>query len=229
MGDIFRVKFFHDKNKAKEIEQKLMAKWDRDRKPRTGIHTYDVVYCQLKAFLRFAGVEKRITKQSVGFMVFGIIGDFLVGELFPRKYRHFKTGLYDVIKSEIDVLEQGLYPLEIKTTRKRIFRKSQVPQKWVEQLLTYMCEQNAHQGWLVLLSIFSGQIMTFKLEITQQEIEAQKVVALERARIIKEAVNNRDPTPLQPQPAEYSLCDYKYRCPKKEECREKAKNLGKKR
>jgi len=205
-----------------------MEKWDRDRQPRTGIHTYDVIYCQMKAFLRFKGVEKRVTKTSVGFMVFGIIGDFLIGDLYPKKHRHVKTGLHDIIVSEIDVLDSGLYPLEIKTTRKRVFRKSQVPQVWVEQLLTYMCEQNAQQGWLVLLNIFSGQIMTFKLEITQQEIEAQKIIILERARQLKEAVNNNDPSSLEPRPEEYSWCDYRYRCPKKGECQEQANKLRKK-
>lgn len=218
------MKFVYDADKSREIEQKLIDKWDTtQRNYKDNIHVYDTVYCPVKAYCKFKGVPRRPTKQNIGMFVFGVVAGKVVQELYPKDEGEYVTNIKKMIWGHIDVYEDKTFPLEIKHSRKRIFKRHEVPQKWIEQLMTYMASENKQKGWLVIINIFSNQISCFRLEMAKQELESQRTLRLYKAYTILRAVKDNDPNYLTIQPDEYQWCVFKRDCPRRQECKEKSK------
>lgn len=209
------MRFFYDKDKSAEIEQRLIDRWDeRQRQTTRGdeFHVYDVVYCSMKAYNRMTGVEKKFTKKSVGILVFGIIGGQILAECYPEDQREYTTDLQELVFGHVDVFEDFTFPLEGKVSRKRIFKRVDVPPKWVEQLMCYMAMTGSKKGWLVIINVFSVQISAFCLEMTSEDLISQLVVMSAKTNKIQQAVKNKDPFLLEIAVDECSNCGYKKKC-----------------
>lgn len=215
------MKFYYDAEKTKELEQKLVDRWVKTQLPRGNeLHVYDVTYCNVKAYNRLTGVKPYFTKQVIGFFVFGVVSQKIIQELFPEDEREFVPEKFlKEIEGHIDVYELKVNPLEIKSSRKRIFKAKDIPQKWVEQLMSYMAKTNRNKGWLIIVNVFSCQLSCFCLELTDGELENQRVIMLYNATQILNAVKNRNPNNLYVSPKEYNACIYKKVCPRRGECK----------
>lgn len=223
------MKFYYDAQKTKELEAKLVEHWVKTQIPRgKEVHVYDVVYCPTKAYCRLTDVEPYFTKQVIGFFVFGVVSQQIIQELFPPDEREYipKKHLLDII-GHIDVFELKLYPEEIKSSRKHIIKRSDVPQKWVEQLQCYMAKTDKNVGWLIILNIWTTGISCFCLEMTNEELAMQRLIMKKRKEKLLASVITKNPDLLDVSPEEYDTCIYKKKCPRRTYCRNKKKEIGK--
>lgn len=230
------MEIFYDKDKSAEIEQKLIDKWSRweDEKKRYRIrrdervakrgkefHVSDVVSCPLQTYCRMKNFERKFTKSNVGLMLFGIVAQKLIQWLYTEEECEHEAWIPDVAIGHIDIFEEGKHPLEIKASRKRIFKRSQLPQKWVEQIVCYMAMTSSEIGWLIILNIFSCQVSCFCVKMTKEDILGQLVAISTTVNDRRRAVNLERPTMLRPDAEQYEWCYYKHVCPRRIECKQK--------
>ena len=203
------IKFYYDKNKTAELEQKLQTYFlDNQEERGDQLHVYDLIYCPVKAYNRLTGVPKKITKKDIGVLLFGAVSGKLVAELFPEDQREYETALKNII-GHIDIYENHDIILEVKSTRRRMFKRNQIPLFWINQLKIYMALENKNVGYLVILSIFSSQILCFHLELTDEELADKRLDCLLSAQKIREAVKTHNPNMLEPIYEQCRWCWYK--------------------
>jgi len=230
------LKIYFDKEKSAELEKKLIDKWflweDEKRKYRikrelkvairgSEFHISDVVCCPLKTYCRIKKFERKFTKKTVGVMLFGIVAQKLVQWLYPDDQCEHEAVIPDIVIGHIDIFEDFKYPLEIKSSRKRIFKRSQIPQMWVEQLVSYMAMTSSKKGWIILLNVFSCQVTCFCIEMTDTDILGQLVVISDTINRRRRAINLENPNMLRPSAEQYEHCQFKHNCPRKVECKRK--------
>jgi hypothetical protein len=197
----------------------------------TDIHISDLCSCLMKTYNRIMGIERKQTKSSIGIMVFGIIAETLLAWTFPKEVFQHKSHMPMLIEEEdifghIDIFEEFKYPLEVKASRKQVFMASQVPVQWIEQLISYMSMEGCQVGWIVIFNIFSTQIIAFQINLTQEEIlEWQIVLSTRRVQTIT-AIKAKNSNDLIIRPDEYGLCDYRFKCPRGEECYKKSREIA---
>lgn len=229
--DKFRL--YYDKEKSLDLMQRIEKKFgETSRKTARGseMHVYDLTNCPVKAYCRLLGMEAKITKISIGLMVFGIVSENVLGWTFPNDELQYQTSISlidpdESIFGHIDIYEDKVYPLEVKGTRKNIFKGSDIPIPWVEQTMSYMAMQGATMGWIILFNVFSAQIMAFRLVMTSNDILDWLITLSVRSSTIKKAVKERSPTALEIHPEEYENCNYKLSCPRSQECHKKSNEI----
>ena len=234
------MKIFFDKQKSEELTKRIEAKFFEEYIPRGNeLHVSDLTTCLMKPVCRLIGLEREKTKASVGLMVFGIIAENVIAWTYPADVLQFKSSMNllkdeDDIFGHIDIFEEKRFPLEVKGTRKRIFRTRDIPVNWVEQLVSYISMQGADRGWLVILNIISCQLMAFRIEMTNPERLDWLITLTSRADAVKKLAKeiiergiNINLTILEIRPEDYSMCGWKS-CPRRDECKRKAKELKKK-
>lgn len=236
------MEIFYDKEKSAEIEKKLIDKWfhweeqrkhyrisreERVAKRGKEFHVSDVVGCPLKTYCRMKNFERKFTKTNVGLMLFGIVAQKFIQWLYSEEECEYEAWIPDVIIGHIDVLEMGKYPLEVKASRKRIFKRSQLPQTWVEQLVCYMAMMSSEIGWLIILNIFSCQVTCFCIKMTKEDILGQLVAISTTVNERRRAVNLERPTMLRPNAEDYEWCYYKHVCPRRADCKRKSDAIKK--
>jgi len=219
------LKFFYDSEKTKEFETLLVERWS-EPKPREKIHVSDIVHCLVGAWCRMNHIQKDPTKENIGMLIFGIIGGQVIQWAFPEDWCESETDLESTIFAHIDVFDKNLHsPYETKASRKKIFKASDVPPSWVDQLICYMTMKNSDIGWILILNVFSNQISAFRLELTANERLGQTIVMMERAAKLQKALKENNPELLPLKPEEYENCLFKRTCPRKIACKVAAKNL----
>lgn len=231
------MRLFYDKEKSLEVMERITKKFERHSNSVTRgseFHVYDIVWCPVGAYCRLTGVRKQRSKTVMGLMVFGIITEDVVISCYDKGEATFQENARLYLKKDesifghIDIFEGKIYPLEVKATRKRIFKASDVPLQWVEQLMSYMSMKGATKGWLLIFNIFSCQVMAFQMILTQRDILGWIITMSIRAGNIKRAVDSDDPSHLEiTDPSRYEFCDYKTDCPRREECKQKYKEWKK--
>lgn len=241
------MKIYYDAKKSAELEQKLVAKWGEverygsreyqmeEHEPVTHgheKHAYDIIYCPVKFICRNLGFEKKFTKESIGMMFIGVVTQKLIQWLFPIDEREYKSAIEDIINGHIDVFEEKTYPLEIKATRKRIYKKDQIPSVWINQITIYMAMESKNKGWIVIVNLVSCQISAYCVEMYRDEIMETLEEIMRRIGNLefmeKEKLKEKpDYSKAEIQPDEYEFCDYKFSCPRREDCKEKFESLNK--
>jgi len=228
------VRIFYDKDKSAELTRRMEERFEEESKKNVRgdeIHVSDLTGCLLKPYCRMVGIEVRRSKSSVGFMVFGIIAENILGWIYPKNESQHLTSLHlidtpETVVGHLDIYENMEYPIECKMSRKSIFKQSDLPLYWVEQLISYMSMEGKTIGWLVFFNVFTTQIMAFKFILTQREILDWLVTISLRISNLKTAVKKKDPNFIVEIRAEnYEYCGYKRNCPRRLECRRKAQEI----
>lgn len=234
------MKIFYDKTKSEDIIRRIEDKFTKELNERGDeAHVSDLTCCLMRFFSRLIGLERTKTKASVGLMVFGIITEQVIAWTYPEDTWQFPSSMNMVSEEEdifghIDIFEDKLFPLEVKGSRKRIFKTKDVPLNWAEQLISYISMQGADKGWLIVFNILSCQVMAFRIEMTNQDRLDWMITLSERrnsvigaAREYKAKKSTRFLS-IEIRPEDYSFCAYKKVCLRREECRKKNKQLKKK-
>jgi len=196
-------------------------------------HVSDVLGCEVKAYCRMKGLPRKMTKQSIGLMIFGIIAQKILQWTYPREWTEYESTIDAISEEEtvfghIDVHEEMKYPLEVKASRKKVFKRSQIPEYWLKQLISYMAMEGADKGWIIIFNVLSCQIMAFQVRMTASERLDQLALLTSKAARIKKSVKEDSPNILQIDPTNYPYCYYKNSCPRVKECFEKWKERKKK-
>jgi len=227
------MRFFYDKDKSVEIMQRITKKFGKGSSRGKELHVSDCVYCPVSAYCRITGIERHQTKTAVGLMVFGIIAEDVLASTYTKEEADCQHKTYlnlkfpESIFGHMDIFEYYKFPLEVKATRKRIFKAEDVPKPWVEQLMSYMSMKGLGVGWLVILNIFSTQWMAFKMILNKEDILGWIITMSMRGGKIRKAVDTEDPLILDIHPNEYEFCNYKHACPRRDECKKKWRVLNK--
>lgn len=219
------IRIFYDKDKTKEVEKLILEKWgERDPKhwSERGYNVSEVTYCEVKCFCRRIGQEARYTKESIGFLVFGIIAEEIVMAIYPDDQKQHESNLNGLIWGHMDVYEDFENPIEGKATAKRIVKRDQLPKNWVMQLINYITMSKSNKGWLYILSIFTRQLSAWCVQLTPDEKLMQIQVLMNKVNKFDKAIKDNDPSDLNVSPEEYSLCNFKHTCPRRAECKAKA-------
>lgn len=211
------------------IEEKFGA---TSRKTARGseMHVSDLTGCLVKPYCRIIGLPRHHTKLQVGVMVFGIVAENILGWTYPRDELQYQANIWLLegdqnIFGHIDIYEDKKYPLEVKASRKSIFKAKDVPDYWVEQLMSYMSMMGAEKGWMVIFNVFTTQIMAFQMRLSPDDILGWLITISERANKVRRAVDTKDPSDLPINPKIYNFCDYKNDCPRRSECHNRWKEL----
>ena len=215
------MRIYYDSEKTKELNEKIIKKFGKERQKRTSdfpIHVSDLIGCEMKFYCRMMGLEESHTHKSIGMMVFGIIGQGIVQQLFPKNECEYETKLENFVFGHIDVYEKKKFPLEIKATRKRVYKKRNIPERWIKQLMAYMSMEHKRKGWLIFLNVFTSQVSAFCIEMTDDELLAYNMFLLGKAYKFKNAIENKSCDELEVSPDQYEYCEYKHTCPRREEC-----------
>lgn len=227
------MKVFYDKDKSIELMQRIEDEFgERARKTARGeeMHVSDLTGCLLKPYCRLLGLERKMTKTIVGVMVFGIVAENMLGWTYPSEELQYQSNLWVLEKSEnifghIDIYEDMKYPIEIKSSRKNVFKSNELPKYWVEQLMAYMSIQGSWKGWIIMFNVFSTQIMAFQVQMTAEDRLDWLIELNRRALAVRNAFKEKDCRLLDINPHEYEWCLYKDGCPRKEFCGDKWKEL----
>jgi len=217
---VTKIRIYYDKEKASELESKLFEKWGKDRKDWSmhGYHISDLSYCPLRTYCRKTGIKQKITKKSLAFMIFGIIGEQVISSIFPPNQRQYKVDVNNLVFGTLDIFENHETPIECKISAKRIFKKEQLPERWCKQLMNYLVLVGKNRGWLLILNIFSRNFTTWSFEMDSGERLMQLEVLMHKITKFDNAIKNKNPDLLDIDPTEYSECGYKSGCPRKTEC-----------
>jgi len=167
------MNLYHDTDKALEIEEMLVKKFNEDSEDRSDVvHLSDTGYCPLKTWCRLMGMPPLpFNKTAIGKMTIGKVGQRIIQELYPEEFCEVE---HPDLPSHADVMENGKVPIEIKYSAQRIFRAADVPFGWRFQLMGYMALHNSQIGYLLIMNLFSGQWMSFKMTMTEEELEIHR-------------------------------------------------------
>jgi len=153
------------------------------------------------------GIEPIYTKAMIGILAFGEIASMFLQTLYPPEQCEYEST--DIVSSHLDVYEDFKYPLEAKSSVKKIFKAQDVPRGWELQLMRYMAKHNADTGWLPILNLFTRQLAAFKKTMTTEERMEQILQMTDSKNRILYAVDNQDPSGLVILVDECSGCFYK--------------------
>lgn len=198
---------------ASEIEAKLVEAFHKDTQKRDRVHLSDCCNCEVKAYNRFIGMQPVFNQRIIGIMMIGIVGQEILQRCYPEEMWEYEPDQaldYDMqFPAHIDIFLNFEYPLEIKWTRKNIYRASDIQDTWISQLSGYLARTHKNVGYLVIVNVITGRIVTFKMIMTDEELAKRNDELLEsRARILL-AFGKRDPTLLKRNGGQCGGCFYK--------------------
>jgi len=201
------MRLFYDSQKAKEIEDKLIAQFEARQGPRNEVHLSDTCHCEMKTYNRLTGMKPVYTKKAIGYMVVGNAGDLLIQSIYPPEQREYES--LDIVSSHMDIFEDLKYPLEVKWSAQKIFKAKDVPVQWQLQLLRYMSKHNSDVGWLVIINLFTRQVTAFKMVVGPDERIDNIMQMLESKKRILYASKTGDVSALIILEKECPTCFYK--------------------
>jgi len=228
------MKIYYDKDKSAEIERKLWEKWDERNRSRdeyepithsetphgSEYHVSDAIYCPMKKICQDLGFPREFTKQGIGTMLVGIVAQKLIQWLYPPSEREVVALMSNLVQGHIDIYEQLRYVIEIKFSRKRIYRRDDVPDIWINQVCSYMAMKSSYKGWIIIVNLISCQVSAFCIELYNSDI-LDILLALTNSVIHMDYLKNTQKyDEAQIHPEEYTGCAYKNKCPQKDRCKD---------
>ena len=229
------MKLYYDSEKANKLQNMIYDEWDstknevdpthrveyHNEKRGKECHISDVIYCPMKRFCRTINCEEKITRQSVGMMLFGIVAQKILQWMFPEEQCEYNSVISNIVEGHIDVFEELEYPLEIKASRKKIYGKEQLPKEWMRQLISYLAMEGKHKGWIIILNVVNMELSAWCIELTNDEIFNQLIDITNTVNIQEKAIIEKNYGLLSIHPSEFTYCSYRYSCPRRMECKQR--------
>jgi len=203
----------HCSEMVQNFAEIMMEGFTKQSKTRTGLHRSDVIACPLKCYWRLTGLIKPIyTSQSVGILLIGTLAHIALHKNFDAQEKVFNLDGMDVT---IDAILGKLhdspidYPIESKTTRKKIYRKEDIPEEWLQQLAIAMSVMNVDTGYLMIFNVITFSITVWEVNMRWDEREMFINAAKWQKNSILDAVAKLKPELLTPKRSECEWCAYK--------------------
>jgi hypothetical protein len=140
--------------------------------------------------------------------VIGAIAHEIMHKYFDAQEKVFKLENAEDVAVTIDAL-LGKYPIESKTTRKKIYNKSQIPEDWKEQLCIGMATMGSNKGFLMILNVISFAVMVFEFDLSDEELSLWKTVFVAKILLIAKSLKEKNPNMLEPKFVDCKWCPYR--------------------
>lgn len=193
----------------------MLTDFSHQQKDRKGVHRSDAIACPLKAYWRLTGLLQAIyDSQNVGILLIGTLAHIALHRNFDaQEEEHDLKGIKVTIDAIFGVGSGAMdgirYPIESKTTRKRIYGKGDIPQEWLEQLGIAMGVLDVDIGYLMVFNLISFAITVWKVTIPKDERQMFLDGAVYQVATILNAVKESKPETLQPKTVECHFCPYR--------------------
>jgi hypothetical protein len=205
------VKIKYNGDKTKEFSECILSyHYEKSTLGRKGWHRSDAISCPLEAYWRLTGEVKGEyrTRDTVTVMI-GEMAHQVLEKGFDYQEKVFN---FHDVQVTIDAIA-GNCPIEIKTTRKKIFSKDQIPADWTEQLAIGMSVMDVDTGFLLIINIINGTFMVFDYTMNAEERELTRQAFIWQILSIADAIEKKNPDLLKPR---YSDCHWCYYRPSKQ-------------
>lgn len=178
---------------------------------RTHPSVTDLIYCLTKNWMN----SKRSTPQEFSRQtkMYFAIGLGLEANMLKRRKENATAGVYDGISYHADSLDDVM--VEFKTTRANPKGyPDAIPLHHLKQILSYMKPTGFRKCYYSVLFLIQGELMTWELEFTDQEVEAN----WEWMRLRKEVWEQADAESQAPESYVYNMdwecknCDFAMLC-----------------
>lgn len=202
------MKIIHNATMTHEFATIMLTDfYDESVTRRIGWHRSDAIVCPLKAYWRMTGqLKPEYGMSDVGILIIGQLAHIAL-----HKYFDAQEKVYDIhsIQITIDAIH-GEYPIETKTTRKKVYRKEDIPNEWIEQLAIAMAVMNVSKGYLMVLSIITFALTVWEVTFqSDSEKEMFRNSCIWQVVSIANSVEKGDPSILAPKYEECHFCPYR--------------------
>lgn len=192
----------------------MMRDFSRDQKDRSGLHRSDAIACPFKGYWRLTGEIKAIyDSQNVGILLIGTLAHIALHKNFDAQEEVHDVHGINVTIDAIFGLESGSsgkrYPIESKTTRKKIYGKGDIPQEWLEQLGIAMGVLDVDLGYLMVFNVITFSMMVFEISMNKEERQMFVDGMIFQVGSILDSIKQKKPELLQPKHIECKWCPYR--------------------
>lgn len=207
------MRIFHNAEIVVKFTEKMLKQQIEMSKKRSGIHRSDIIACPMKCYNRLTGMQAMYDTKHIGYFLLGNLAHIALHQNFTAQ--EYEVKVADLIEIHVDALE-GTIPVETKTTRKRIYRKEQIPNEWIEQLAFAMSYLNSNIGYLMIVNLISFAVMVWQIEMNDEEKETFKKAFEWRVLTLLDAVTNKTPEKLEIKREECLNCEYRPQAKRKD-------------
>jgi len=192
---------------VKEFAERILGQYYRVHTlGRKGWHRSDAIACPLKAYWRITGeVKGEFRSRDVGILMLGQMAHVVLERGFDVQEKVIKVG---EIAITVDAM-YGEHPVEIKTTRRKIYRKEDLPRAWIEQLSIAMSAMGANVGYLMVINIISFALNVWEFTVTEEDKQLVLHTFIWQIMSIADSVKKKDPSLLTPKHNDCQWCYYR--------------------
>jgi len=202
------MKIEHNADMVKKFSEIMLKEYySQSVTGRTGLHRSDAISCPLKAYWRITKqIEAIYSSQDVGMLLLGTLAHIALHKNFEAQEKVFTIA--DQLYVTVDALF-GKFPIETKTTRKKIYRKEDLPQSWLEQLAIAMSVMKVDTGYLMVLNIINYSVTVWEITMTEEEREMFLQNCIWQILSILDSIQKVKPEILTPKIDECKWCPYR--------------------
>jgi hypothetical protein len=180
--------------------------YDNSVTGREGWHRSDSIACPLKGYWRITGeIKPDLGPSDVGILLLGELCHIALHKYFDAKEKVYDLG---GIAITVDAI-YGCFPIETKTTRKKVYKKEDLLDEWLEQLAIAMAVMGVNTGYLMVLNIITFGLTVWEVTMSTDELNMFGNACLFQNYSIGDAVKKRDPSLLKPKYKECGNCSYR--------------------
>lgn len=201
------MKIQHRSDMVKEFAEKILKQHYNDKTlGRSGWHRSDAISCPLQAYWRMTGeVKGQFRSKDVGIFMVGEMAHIVLERGFEVSEKIIKVG---DIAITVDAIHNK-NPVEMKTTRKKIYRREDLPREWIEQLSIAMAVMGADTGYLMIVSIITFAVTVWEFTMSEKERDLVLQSFVWQIMSIADAVAKKDPNLLSPKYSDCMWCYYR--------------------
>jgi len=203
----------HDSQKVKEFSEIMLSKYySKSTNRRVGFHRSDAIACPLKTYWRMTGeIEQEYGTRDVGMLLLGELAHIALHEHFDAQEKEYNLqGVFITVDAV-----HGKYPIETKTTRKKIYKKEDLPQSWIEQLCIAMAVMGTNIGYLMVMNIITYGLTVWEITMTDTDREMFLNSCVWQIISIAKSIKDKTPEKLTPKYSECETCSYRPKRDKK--------------
>lgn len=197
----------HNSKKVKEFSEIMLSRfYHKSTGERTGFHRSDAIACPLKAYWRMTGeIKQEYGTRDVGTLLLGTLAHIALHKYFDAQEKIYKLhGIFITVDAIY-----GKYPIETKTTRKKIYRKEDLPQPWIEQLCIAMAVMEVNTGYLMVMNIITYGLTVWEVTMKNDERKMFLNSCVWQIISIADAIKKKKPDSLTPKYSDCKWCSYR--------------------
>jgi hypothetical protein len=150
-------------------------------------------------------IEQEYGTRDVGTLLLGELAHIALHKHFEAQEKVYKLqGIFITVDAIY-----GKYPIETKSTRKKIYKKEDLPHSWIEQLCIAMAVMKVNTGYLMVMNIITYGLTVW--EVTMKDVEREMFLnsCVWQIISIADAIKKKNPDSLTPKYDDCKWCSYR--------------------